>query len=152
MRGGGVACLDGVGHAAVRADGLLDELFARNVDKEGNGCLEHTHQARDDEVAAALGNGVVECGVGGGVVLTGLGQALRLIAELADAHNLIFGRVLGGHARHLRLDHKAHLEQVARQALLVADKGKAQRVVGDAGVRCHVRARTLLDAHDVARL
>lgn len=55
VRGGGVARDDGVGHAAVRADGLLDELFARNVDKEGNGCLEHAHQARDDEVAAIPG-------------------------------------------------------------------------------------------------
>lgn len=56
VRGGGVARLDGVGHAAVRADGLLDELFARYVDKEGNGCLEHTHQARDDEVTAIQGD------------------------------------------------------------------------------------------------
>ena len=55
VRGGGVARLDGVGHTAVRADGLLDELFARNVDKEGNGCLEYTHQARDDEVSAIQG-------------------------------------------------------------------------------------------------
>ena len=94
----------------------------------------------------------MECGVGGGVVLAGLGQALGLIAELADTYNLVFGRVLGGHACHLRLDHKAHLEQVARQALLIADKGKAQRVVGNAGVRGYVRARTLLNAHDVARL
>ena len=92
----------------MRADGLLDELFARNVDKEGNGCLEHAHQAGDDEVSAALGNGVVECGVGGGVILAGLGQALGLVAEFADAHNLVFGRVLGGHACHLRLNHKTH--------------------------------------------
>ena len=42
--------------AAVRADGLLDELFARNVDKEGNGCLEHAHQAGNDEVAAIQGD------------------------------------------------------------------------------------------------
>ena len=55
VRSGGVARLDDVGHAAVRADGLLDELFARNVDKEGNGCLEHAHQAGDDEVAAIPG-------------------------------------------------------------------------------------------------
>lgn len=56
VRGGGVARLDGVGHAAVCADGLLDELFARNVDKEGNGCLEHAHQAGNDEVAAIQGD------------------------------------------------------------------------------------------------
>ena len=33
MNGGGVARLDGVGHTVVRADGLLDELFACYVDK-----------------------------------------------------------------------------------------------------------------------
>lgn len=55
VRSGGVARLDGVGHAAVRADGLLDELFARNIDKEGNGRLEYAHQAGNDEVAAIPG-------------------------------------------------------------------------------------------------
>ena len=55
VRGGGVTRGDGVGHAAVCADGLLDELFARNVDKEGNGCLERVHQAGDNEVAAIQG-------------------------------------------------------------------------------------------------
>jgi hypothetical protein len=30
-------------------------FFARYVDKEGNGCLEHTHQAGNDEVAAIQG-------------------------------------------------------------------------------------------------
>ena len=55
VRGSWVARLDGVGHTAVRADGLLDELFARNIDKEGNGCLEHAHQAGNDEVSAIQG-------------------------------------------------------------------------------------------------
>lgn len=55
VRRGGVACGDGVGHAAVGADGLLDELFACYVDKEGNGCLEHTYQTGNDEVSAILG-------------------------------------------------------------------------------------------------
>ena len=32
VRGGGVACGDGICHAAVGADGLLDELFAGHVD------------------------------------------------------------------------------------------------------------------------
>ena len=34
---------------------LLDELFACYVDKEGNGCLEHTHQTGNDEVSAIPG-------------------------------------------------------------------------------------------------
>ena len=51
----GVARLNGVGHTVVRADGLLDELFCRYVDKEGNGCLEHTHQTGNGEVAAIPG-------------------------------------------------------------------------------------------------
>lgn len=55
VSGGGVARLDGVGHTVVRADGLLDELFACYVDKEGNGCLEHTHQTGNDEVSAIPG-------------------------------------------------------------------------------------------------
>lgn len=55
VRGGEVACLNGVGHATVRADGLLDEHFAGYVDKEGDGCLERVHQAGDDEVAAIPG-------------------------------------------------------------------------------------------------
>lgn len=61
VRGGGVARLDSVGHTAVRADGLLDELFARKIDKEGNRCFERVHQAGDNEVAAIPGwlHGVV---------------------------------------------------------------------------------------------
>lgn len=55
VSGGGAVRLDGVGHTAVRADGLLDEPFARYVDKEGNGCLEHTHQTGNDEVSAIQG-------------------------------------------------------------------------------------------------
>ena len=55
VRGGGVARGDGVGHAAVGADGLLDELLAGHVDKEGDGCLEHAHQAGNDEVSAIPG-------------------------------------------------------------------------------------------------
>ncbi len=110
MRGGGIARGDGVGHIAVRADSFLDELFASHVDKEGDGCLEHAHQAGNDEVSGALGNGIVERGVGGGVILTGLGQALGFVAELFDTDDLIVGCVLGRHACHLRLDHKAHLE------------------------------------------
>lgn len=55
VRGGEVACLNGAGHATVRADGLLDEHFARNIDKEGNGCLERVHQAGNDEVSAIQG-------------------------------------------------------------------------------------------------
>lgn len=79
-------------------------FFARYVDKEGNGCLEHTHQAGNDEVSGALGNGIVERGVGG-VILTGLGQALGFIAELFDTDDLVVGRVLGCHACHLRRCH-----------------------------------------------
>ena len=94
----------------MRADSFLDELFAGHVDKEGDGCLEHAHQAGNDEVSGALGNGIVERGVGGGVILTGLGQALGFVAELFDADDLIVGRVLCGHAGHLRLDHKANFE------------------------------------------
>ena len=55
VRGGGVAHSAGIGHAAVCADGLLDELFAGHVDKEGDGCLERVHQAGDNEVAAIPG-------------------------------------------------------------------------------------------------
>ena len=55
VRGGGIARGDGVGHIAVRADSFLDELFAGHVDKEGDGCLEHAHQAGNDEVAAIPG-------------------------------------------------------------------------------------------------
>ena len=55
MRGGGIARGDGVGHIAVRADSFLDELFAGHVDKEGDGCLEHAHQAGNDEVSAIPG-------------------------------------------------------------------------------------------------
>ena len=92
------------------ADGLLNQLFAGHVDKEGDGCLEHAHQAGNDEVSGAFGNGIVERGVGGGVILTGLGQALGFVAEIFDTDDLVVGCVLGRHACHLRLDHKAHLE------------------------------------------
>ena len=85
-------------------------IFAGHVDKEGDGCLEHAHQAGNDEVSGALGNGIVERGVGGGVILTGLGQALGFVAELFDTDDLVIGCVLGCHACNLRLDHKAHLE------------------------------------------
>lgn len=30
-------------------------FFARNIDREGNRCLEHAHQAGNDEVAAIQG-------------------------------------------------------------------------------------------------
>ena len=39
VRGGGVARLDGVGHAAVRADGLLDELLPVTPIKRGTDAL-----------------------------------------------------------------------------------------------------------------
>ena len=55
VRGGGIARGDGVGHIAVCADSFLDELFASHVDKEGDGCLEHAHQAGNDEVSAIPG-------------------------------------------------------------------------------------------------
>ena len=105
VRGGGIARGDGVGHIAVHADSFLDELFAGHVDKEGDGCLEHAHQAGNDEVSGALGNGIVERGVGGGVILTGLGQALGFVAELFDTDDLVVGCVFGRHACHLRRCH-----------------------------------------------
>ena len=146
---GAVAALDGLQYSLVGVQGLLQQSAV--------GALgEHLHRRRDDgsqlgshQIAAGAGNGPVELHILVQIVLPMQDVIFHEVVQRFHLGDVLRGGMARRQRGNGRLDDVTHLQQVEGQTLLVLNEIQPQRVIRQAGLVGHKRARAVAHGQNV---